>query len=515
MARASGGAAYALFIAIALLPLIMLAAQALIALATQPGENIALLLPSPRRLLLFLKTLAYAAGVAIAAGALGGVAGLSAWFAPRPQRARQLALFLALAAVPPHHHAVAWTWIGQQLGGQAPSGWLMSAWVQTLAAVPLVFALTLLGAGFADQRLLEAARLLREDSAVIRHILWPAARPAAGAAAAIVFLLTLADYSVPSLFQVEVYSLEILAEFSASHSAVRAFWTSWPLLATALLLAAVAGWLVAAAQRSWRNSQPPEPWSRRLSGWRAGLLVGAEIFVWLSPAAVVAALTAQSLTGDWWQALRAAQAETIYTCGSCGLAALLCAPLALCLAWHIRQGIAAVWWAVILLPLALPPALQGIAFAAAWAKIAPRAWQGTDALVALALAGRFAPLAVLLCLAKALRLDVALLEAVAVLQPNALSGWWRVRLPLLAPGMVAGAAAVFALGLGDVAAALSVAPPGRSTLAIRIYNYLHYGASAQVAILCLATLLASIAAVFCALRPLVAPSAVESKACSN
>ncbi len=509
--RAPARLAYAVFIAITLLPLAALAALAVAALTAQPEEMLALLLPSVRRITLFGKTLAYAAGVALAAGVFGSLAGLSAWFAPRQRRTLQITLFLALAAVPPHHHALAWMWICQQLTGQAPAGWLMSAWVQTLALSPLVFALTLLGAGFIDQKLLEAARLLQSDAAVIRRIIWPTARPAAASAMAIVFLLTLADYSVPSLFQTEVYSLEILAEFSATHSPARAFWASWPLLAVALLVAAIAGVLAAAVQRSWRNSQPSEPWQPCLHPLARLLLIGAELFIWLSPAAVIAALTAQSLTGGSVGSLLAARPEAIYTFGSCLLAAAICAPFALSLAWRIRQGMSAFWWTIILLPLALPPALQGIAFAAAWLKLAPRAWQGSDALVALALAGRFAPLAVLICLAQALRLDAALSDAVEVFQPNALRGWLGVRLPLLAPGVIAGAAAVFALGMGDVATALNVVPPGRSLLAIRIYNYLHYGASGQVAVLCLVTLTAAMAAVFFALRPLMAPTAVECK----
>ena len=504
--------AYALFFVFTLFPLGMLVAQALAGLGAQPEETARLFIPSARRLFLFLKTLAYTGSVAIAAGVLGSLAGLSAWFAPCWRRAWQAALFLALAAVPPHHHAVAWTWIGQQIAGQAPSGWVMSAWVQTLALAPLVFALTLLGAGFADQRLLEAARILQDDGRVIRHILWPAARPAAAAATAIVFLLTLADYSVPSLFQVTVYSMEILAEFSATHNAVRAFWISLPLLATAMIMAIVAGWLANIAQRSWRNSLPAEPWHLRLSRAGSLILTIPEIFLWLSPAALVAALTTQTLAGgSSWEAFAAARPEAIYTCGSCLLAAAICAPLALFLVWQIRQGIGTACWSTILLPMALPAPLHGIAFASAWAEMMPRAWQGSDVMVALALAERFAPLAVIACLAHALRLDTSLLDAAEVFQPNALAGWWRVRLPLLAPGVCAAGAAVFALGMGDVAASLSVIPPGRSTLAIRIYNYLHYGASSQVAMLCLVTLAMAVAVVFFALRMLLAPTVGTSE----
>jgi iron(III) transport system permease protein len=53
------------------------------------------------------------------------------------------------------------------------------------------------------------------------------------------------------------------------------------------------------------------------------------------------------------------------------------------------------------------------------------------------------------------------------------------------PGFVAAACVVFALAAGELGATLVVAPPGQATLTMRIYNYLHYGASQTVAGLCL------------------------------
>jgi iron(III) transport system permease protein len=56
---------------------------------------------------------------------------------------------------------------------------------------------------------------------------------------------------------------------------------------------------------------------------------------------------------------------------------------------------------------------------------------------------------------------------------------------MLVPGLLAAAGIVFALTTGELGATLLVAPPGQATLTIRIYNFLHYGASSVVAGLCL------------------------------
>jgi len=44
---------------------------------------------------------------------------------------------------------------------------------------------------------------------------------------------------------------------------------------------------------------------------------------------------------------------------------------------------------------------------------------------------------------------------------------------------------VIALTAAELGATLIVAPPGRATLTMRIYNYLHYGGTDEAAALCL------------------------------
>jgi len=70
--------------------------------------------------------------------------------------------------------------------------------------------------------------------------------------------------------------------------------------------------------------------------------------------------------------------------------------------------------------------------------------------------------------------------------------WQTLRLvhwPQIAPQILAGWYVVFLLCLWDVESMLLVFPPGGETLALRIFNLLHYGHNAQVNALCLALLL--------------------------
>jgi len=69
------------------------------------------------------------------------------------------------------------------------------------------------------------------------------------------------------------------------------------------------------------------------------------------------------------------------------------------------------------------------------------------------------------------------------------AGGWsqlvRVVLPLRWPGVLAAMCVAFILAIGELAATLLVVPPGVSTLSIRIFGLLYYGAEDQVAALCL------------------------------
>jgi iron(III) transport system permease protein len=60
--------------------------------------------------------------------------------------------------------------------------------------------------------------------------------------------------------------------------------------------------------------------------------------------------------------------------------------------------------------------------------------------------------------------------------------------PQAGPTACSGAYIVFLLCLWDVETAVLIQPPGGQTLALRIFNFLHYGHSTQVNALCIIVL---------------------------
>jgi iron(III) transport system permease protein len=151
-------------------------------------------------------------------------------------------------------------------------------------------------------------------------------------------------------------------------------------------------------------------------------------------------------------------------------------------------------WALGLALLAVPGPVVGAGLVAAWGSSAFEALYDSPAVLVAAALARYLPIATLLVAAASARVGGDTADAAAVAVPP-LAAFRHAVLPGLAPAAVLGGLAVAALAAGEISASLMVVPPGFGTVATRMYNLLHYGASPDVAGLALATAAAEIALV--------------------
>lgn len=447
---------------------------------------------------LLLRSLGLAGLVAVMALG-GGVLVATVLWPGRPGRTRLLPwLAVSLAAVPAYVHALAWSrllfQLNQILGALdwptlPTSGLAVAAWVQLMAVLPLALGIAWWALAGPAPELIQAARLARPEPAVLVRITLPLAAPLLGAGAVLIGLLSLLDYSVPSLFQVNTYSLALFAEYAATGSAARALALALPLLAlTGLATALAVGlWRPAAlrparaAESTWAvAAEGPWPVSVRLAqGLALGLLALQGLVLGASLVAATGgpgrALATTLPVGD----------ELAYSFALATLTGTLALPAALAVALTLAASQRGLAWFLAVFPLAIPAPLIGIGLILLWNRPGMPPLYSTAWMPVLAGLARFTPLAALLLAAQIRRADPALVDAARVFQAGPVAGWLRIRLPMLAPGLVAAAGLVFALTLGELGATLLVAAPGRGTLSIRIYNYLHYGSSDAVAALCL------------------------------
>jgi iron(III) transport system permease protein len=503
--------AIAVYICIALGPTLFLLLRGFSRLRDGNWEWLRLLAPTGRRFDLLQNSFGTALSVAVVSAVLGLLAAGSLWWGREKVGSSLLWLVLPLAAIPPYVHALTWFSLITRIDGPLRSlgvstemlyGWLGCIWVGVATYAPLALGFAWLGLRAVDPQLIEAARTVRSDPETILHIALPLSAPAVLAGAGVIFLLHLLDYSVPSLFQINVYAIEIFAEYSASANETKALLLSVPLL---VLAAGVAALLVGPLQSlvmnvvqhraRWRATPDLPVWMRTVSLGALAIV----LFQALAPLAVLSLEvgTSRRILDHILQA----QEAIVYSLKVAAVAALVTLPLAFPAAKTLAQVDRRWLWALVLLPVTLPAALVGVTLIPL-TRIDGAVPMPASFPTAAVHVVRYLPFAVIVLASQFRRSDPGLFDAAMVFQARAWRRWALISLPLRFPGLLAASGLVFALSLGELGAALMVVPPGESTLTMRIYNYLHYGASSTVSglslVLTAAVALAAFAAVVAA-----------------
>jgi iron(III) transport system permease protein len=183
--------------------------------------------------------------------------------------------------------------------------------------------------------------------------------------------------------------------------------------------------------------------------------------------------------------------ETIYSLNLAFWTALAAIPISYLLARVRKNWIA---WLILLLPLSFPASFVGIGEIALWNSVFGGLLYGTDWIPWLTNLARFLPLAVLVMSALAGTLDQNLIEMTRLFQQNPLRRLLQIYLPLILPAIFVSFILVFVFSLGELSATMLVLPPGKSTLTLRIFNFLHYGSPQSVADLSLMLVILAILA---------------------
>ena len=504
--RVGHGLGWVIFLGLVFGPLLALGFELDRYLGSSPNDWVKLLIPSGRRLSLLVRSLGLAAGVSLGGMILGTLIASVLWRYRTGTGSRLRWLPLILAPIPPYIHALAWTstvhkinvWLEMYgLPQILLEGWWGSWWVQVMALLPVAVGLALVALEMVEPMLIESARILRSDLEVLTRIVLPLASPVLFAGGGFLFLITLTDYSVPSLFSVNVYPLEIFAEYSASAEPGRAL-----LLALPLLVIAVS--VVFLLQSPLRNAalKPSRLKTLEISAmvfphWLTWLQRGALVLFVLQ---VIVPLVSLFTAAGPWSKLNltsaASSREIFYSFWVALLASLLCLPPALSVARELlrKDNRGRLAWLLATMPLAVPAPLIGIGLIGVWNHPFFNSFYSGGGMPILAAVSRFTPLAAMILLAQLRRSDPLLIDAARVHQTSLTQTWAQVSLPLMAPGLLAAAGLTFALTAGELGATLIIAPPGLGTLTMRIYNYLHYGSTDQVAGLCLVMVLAAASA---------------------
>lgn len=437
---------------------------------------------------LLLNSLLVAGVVALLAVACGFTVALRLAGLYGPARTWLLAACVATAALPPF--LVVNSWI--DLFGRTGSLhlWLpfelysFTGCVVLLTALFWPIATLLIHAAWrqANPELWEADPELR-GAVFVRRLLWPQARTAIAQSAGLIFVLALNQFSVPAILQVRIYPEELWVRFNTTFNHAEALALSWPMVLFPLLLVAILArhpinW--PRGLRAGRSAEFRRQLGSELSAFAVGMTCLALLVSLILPLGqlIFAESTWTQLAGAW-AANRATALQSIVVAAVPALGSVA-------LGWLLAPS----RWGAVLWPVYfLPGVLLGIGLIF----LANR--KGLDwvyssvAILFLALVIRY--LAPAWYGARLIRrgLDRDLADAGRL---GGAQGWQRWRLvdwPQARPQLLALGYVLYLLCLWDVETINLIVPAGGETLALRIFNLLHYGHNGEVNALCLLLLL--------------------------
>jgi ABC-type Fe3+ transport system permease subunit/DNA-binding beta-propeller fold protein YncE len=336
--------------------------------------------------------------------------------------------------------------------------------------------------------------------ALIRGLLFPLARNALALAAMLTFVLALNNFAVPAILQVKVFPEEMWVRFNTSFDTIGAVRLSLPLVVGPLLLVL----LLAKREIPWPHLQAPVPATlfRQQLGlaWFLFCACCTTLACFLSAGLPLYQLLSTPRT--WTELSGALLAGQSATWNSFWLAATSATLIvAVSLVWgggltgrKQRHNAVGDWFAGILwLPFLLPGVLLGIGLIA----VLNRPWYAlfyqSAGIVILAFVIRYLALGWNAVAHASQAVDRDLLDVARLEGATRWQMLRHVHWPQIAPQVLAAWYILFLLCLWDVESMILVVPPGGETLALRIFNLLHYGHNAQVNALCLLLLLLALA----------------------
>lgn len=471
-------------------------------------------LADPRVRGLTLNTLYLVGGVISIALPIGFFLAVMLFRTDLPGRRALTVALLLLLFMPVYLQAAAWqAGFGQQgslvpaMGGRTLiEGWPATIWIHAVAALPWAVLFSAAALLSSERALEEQALLDMPALRVFWRVTLPRCVPSLLAAAVWIAVLTSGDMTVTNLFQIRTFAEELYTQLSLGEGLGQIVLTGLPAwVFTALLVAAgaiaVDRFLVAAKARqrqplrfslgTWRGVSTAIVWAVVL------LFVAVPIFSLLSKAGLVVTAGEGGQRIRSWSALRCFDLivtsparfarELSWSFLLASIAATVATLAAIVLVWGTRQQRAGrfVVLCAVGFALALPGPVVGLALIqllnAPGRPVLNWLYDQTVFAPCVAMGVRAFAVATLIVWFTLGRLPRELFEIASLDGMPRHAQLRRIALPLGWRGFAAAWIAAWSVALADLSASILVLPPGVDTIALRLFERLHYGAEDQVA----------------------------------
>ena len=456
------------------------------------GNNIdyTLFFPSGKRFTLFLRSANLSFITSFSDMLAGFFTALFLWQYKKIKSYKYL-LFVFIT-IPNYVHVLAWTNTFNDINqifqffnfdSIILSGNLITCFVQFMAYYPITTALCLLGLELIPVEYIESAKLYKKDSAILFKIITPLAFPFIIAGGIFIFLITIMDYTIPSLYQINVYSMEIFADYSTYSDGVRAFQLSVPLIVLAtFVIFTFKKYLKAIDVESFKIKQCDINFKLPLPIYIVQC-ISVILFI-LQIIVPLFQLFSLAIKENFVQNVIESINELKYTFLVSIIAALVAVILSFVVAEYMNKG-SKILWILNIVPFVIPASLSGIGIIMIYNRSILGAVYGSSLMSILATCARFIPFSVLILTFMFKQEDKVLIDAANIYKKSEFMSLVKIKIPLFIKSILASFVFVFVFSAQELGASLMVVPPGKGTITMKIYNYMHYGATGKVASLCL------------------------------
>lgn len=352
-----------------------------------------------------------------------------------------------------------------------PGAWL----ALTLFTYPLVL-LTVRGALVRlDPQLEEAARAMgRSPMATFRTVVLPQLLPAIAAGSLLVALYVLSDFGAVSIMGFDTFTLDIYMSYQSSFDRTGAATLGAVLVLLMIVLLFVYGRFRRrlSYHRVGPGTQRPTP-VIRLGRWRGPALAYCGLVTLLAlalPVAVLIYWSSKGLGADPdWGTIATNAGNSLLAAGGAAIIAVLAAIVLSILVVRYPSGISRLLERLGYTGYALPGIVVALALVFFASRVLLPIYQ-TLGLLIIALGILFVPLAIGATAAALLQVPPRVEEAARGFGRSPIEVFRTITAPLLASGILAGAALVFLHAIKELPATLILAPIGFETLALDIWR---------------------------------------------
>lgn len=406
--------------------------------------------------------------------------------------------------IPPYINAIAWIHLMGRKGAinlllmrllhlQQPwftiYGMGGAIFVLTLSYFPCIVLLTMGALDNMDSRLEEAGRLSSRMPSVLRRISFPLAAPAVVSGALFTFMFTIANFGVPSLLEVNVFPVEIFAQFSAFFNPRAASAISLPLVIVTLAAVLVQRYYLRKKSYVTVSGGAKDLRLVDLRRYVYPAFVFCFMVIFVSVILPISTLIVESTSLETYKvAFKTGYKQIINSIWFAAAGATVIVALGFFLSCIIeRTRLRMKTWMDMasVIPYAVPATIVGIGLIRLWNRPGlSNAIYSTFIIVILGYVARFTPFSIRTISAGFKRIAPSLEEAAAVAGVSWRRTLWKIAVPLTKPALYAGWILAFILCMGELGTTILVYPSGYDTLPIRIFTLMHYGPDRLVAALC-------------------------------